>query len=51
VTEEIESAIGIDATDALRVSAKTGQGVPDVLRAIVEKIPPPACSPTTRCAR
>ena len=45
VTEEIESAIGIDATDALRVSAKTGQGVPDVLRAIIEKIPPPVCSP------
>jgi GTP-binding protein LepA len=45
VTEEIEQAIGIDATDALRVSAKTGQGVPDVLRAIVEKIPPPERSP------
>jgi len=45
VCEEIEQAIGIDATDALRVSAKTGQGVPDVLRAIVERIPPPDKSP------
>jgi GTP-binding protein LepA len=45
VTEEIEQAIGIDATDALRVSAKTGQGVPDVLKAIVERIPPPSQSP------
>src|SRR5262249_12768756 len=45
VTEEIEQAIGIDATDALRVSAKTGAGVPEVLRAIVERIPPPARNP------
>jgi GTP-binding protein LepA len=45
VCEEIEQAIGIDATDALRVSAKTGAGVPDVLRAIVERIPPPEKSP------
>ncbi len=45
VTEEIEQAIGIDATDALRVSAKTGQGVDAVLRAIVERIPPPGRSP------
>jgi GTP-binding protein LepA len=45
VTEEIEQAIGIDATDALRVSAKTGQGVQEVLRAIVERIPPPSQSP------
>ncbi|HEX6883164.1 MAG TPA: translation elongation factor 4, partial [Planctomycetota bacterium] len=45
VTEEIEQAIGIDATDALRVSAKTGAGVPDVLKAIVERIPPPGQSP------
>ena len=45
VCEEIEQAIGIDATDALRVSAKTGAGVPDVLRAIIERIPPPDKSP------
>jgi len=46
VCEEIEQAIGIDATDALRVSAKTGQGVADVLEAIVQRIPPPDCDPS-----
>jgi len=45
VAEEIEQAIGIDATDALRVSAKTGEGVPEVLKAIVERIPPPTQDP------
>src|SRR5262249_7600140 len=45
VAEEIEQAIGIDATNALHVSAKTGQGVGAVLRAIVERIPPPSRSP------
>ena len=33
--------IGIDATDAIRASAKTGIGIDDVLQAIVDKIPPP----------
>ena len=41
VIEEIEETIGLEAHDALRVSAKTGQGVPDVLEAIVGRIPPP----------
>ncbi|MEW6073090.1 MAG: translation elongation factor 4 [Planctomycetota bacterium] len=45
IAEEIEHSIGIDATDALHVSAKTGQGVPQVLDAIVERIPPPAEDP------
>lgn len=41
IKEEIEETIGLDASDALLVSAKTGQGVTDILEAIVERIPPP----------
>ncbi|HVT35875.1 MAG TPA: translation elongation factor 4 [Nevskiaceae bacterium] len=41
VAEEIEQVIGIEATDALRISAKTGLNVPDVLEAVVHKLPPP----------
>ena len=41
IAEEIEEVIGIDATDAVRASAKTGVGVPDILDAIVELVPPP----------
>ncbi len=39
--EMIEGAVGLDASHALAISAKTGQGVPEVLEAIVQKIPPP----------
>jgi GTP-binding protein LepA len=39
--EMIESTVGLDATDALPVSAKTGLGVPEVLEAIVARLPPP----------
>jgi GTP-binding protein LepA len=39
--EMIESTVGLDATDALPVSAKTGLGVPDVLEAVVRRLPPP----------
>jgi GTP-binding protein LepA len=39
--EEIENVLGIPAEDILRISAKTGEGVPDLLDAIVERIPPP----------
>jgi GTP-binding protein LepA len=41
VCREIEDIIGIDASQALRVSAKTGLGVEDVLEAVVERIPAP----------
>src|SRR5512144_1009995 len=44
--EQIESAVGLDASHALLISAKTGQGVPDVLEAIVQHIPPPKGSPS-----
>jgi len=39
--EEIEDIIGIDAKDAIRASAKTGEGVTDILEAIVQRIPIP----------
>ncbi len=45
VCEEIENSIGIDASDALRVSAKSGLGVPELLDRIVEKIPAPSGKP------
>ena len=38
---EIEDAIGLDASDAVSCSAKTGEGVENILEAIVKKIPPP----------
>ena len=41
IKREIEETIGLDAEDAILVSAKTGQGVPEVLEQIVKKIPPP----------
>jgi GTP-binding protein LepA len=43
--EAIEKAVGLDATDAIPVSAKTGQGVADVLEAIVHRLPPPTGDP------
>ena len=45
VIGEIEDIIGIPAKDALRVSAKTGIGVADVLEAVISRIPPPAGNP------
>ncbi len=41
VREEIEEAIGLDCTDALPVSAKTGEGVAEVLEALVQRLPAP----------
>ena len=42
VKAEVENIIGIDMSEAIEISAKTGQGVENVLEAIVERIPPPA---------
>ena len=41
VSQEIEEIIGIDAMDAVRCSAKSGEGIGDVLEYLVERIPPP----------
>lgn len=45
VIGEIEDIIGIPARDALRCSAKTGEGVPEVLEAVISRIPPPVGDP------
>jgi len=41
IKQQIEDVIGLDASDALMISAKTGLGVPDVLEALVTRLPPP----------
>ncbi len=41
VAEEIETSLGIDATDALLISAKTGVGIRELIDAIVERVPAP----------
>ena len=43
--QEIEDVIGIDATDAVLASAKTGLGVEDILEAVVARVPPPKGDP------
>ena len=43
---EIEDVIGIDATDAIPCSAKTGMGIEEILEAVVAKIPAPKGNPT-----
>ncbi len=45
VAEEIEQTIGIDATDAILVSAKTGLGIESLLDSIIERIPSPKGNP------
>ena len=46
VAGEIEQVLGIPATDVLRISAKTGEGVRQLLDAVTEQVPPPAGDPT-----
>ena len=41
VREQIEEVVGLDATDAIEISAKTGKGIDDVLEALIERLPPP----------
>ncbi|SMB26085.1 GTP-binding protein [Sterolibacterium denitrificans] len=43
--QEIEDVIGIDATDAILASAKTGQGVEDIIEAVIARMPPPQGDP------
>jgi len=45
IKEEIMVSLGIDPAEVLAISAKTGQGVPDVFRAIIERVPAPAGDP------
>ncbi len=45
VIREIEEIIGLDAEHALRVSAKTGEGIPDLLEMLVSQVPPPKGDP------
>jgi len=46
VAAEIEDIIGIPAKDAVRVSAKTGEGITEILEAVVHQMPPPNGDPT-----
>ena len=41
VAQEIERVLGIPASELLHISAKTGQGIPELLDAVIERIPPP----------
>ncbi|UCH73501.1 MAG: elongation factor 4 [Rhodospirillales bacterium] len=42
IRQQIEDVVGLDASEALEISAKTGQGIDDVLAALVARLPPPA---------
>jgi len=46
IKEEIMTTLGIDPGEVLAVSAKTGVGVPDLFRAVIERVPPPSGDPS-----
>jgi GTP-binding protein LepA len=46
IKEQVENIIGLDASEAVLASAKTGQGVEEILEAVVKKVPPPKGDPT-----
>jgi len=45
VRQQIEEVVGLDASDAIEISAKTGEGVADVIEALIERLPPPEGAP------
>jgi len=45
VKQQIEEVIGIDASDAILASAKTGEGIAEILERVIERIPPPVGDP------
>jgi GTP-binding protein LepA len=45
VIEEIEDIVGIPAQDAIRASAKTGEGIDDILETVIARVPPPKGDP------
>ena len=47
IREQIETVIGLDASEAILASAKQGVGIAEILEAIVQKVPPPKGSPDT----
>ena len=44
---ELAELVGCDPKDVIRVSAKTGEGVEELLKAVIERVPPPSGDPTT----